>query len=201
MPVLDGVSSVAKILEFEKQNNLPHIPIVALTANAIKGDKEKFLKSGFDDYLSKPIDKKELIKKLHKLINDTRYKIPQIDKQDDLEVKTDILYDKAKIADEMELPIEFLDQLLEMFFQTSKDDLAGLKKAIEENDYPNIKDFAHSIKGASINLKMINIYEKSQEIEQNAINKKDIDYQTLYQELDTEIKNYYQLNSKVPSTN
>jgi PAS domain S-box-containing protein len=60
MPVMNGVESTKKILEYEEEKNLIHTPIVALTANAIKGDKERFLSYGMDGYLSKPIDKHEL---------------------------------------------------------------------------------------------------------------------------------------------
>ena len=69
MPVLDGVETFKQIREYEKQNNLNKIPIVALTANAIKGDKEKFIDLGMDDYLSKPINTNELIDIFKKFLN------------------------------------------------------------------------------------------------------------------------------------
>ncbi len=63
MPVMDGVSATKEILAYEKSEKLTHIPIVALTANALKGDREKFLNNGLDDYLPKPT-KEEQIKNL-----------------------------------------------------------------------------------------------------------------------------------------
>jgi PAS domain S-box-containing protein len=66
MPELDGMGATTQILDYEKEANLKHIPIVALTANALAGDKERFLAHGMDDYLSKPIDKELLKKVLHK---------------------------------------------------------------------------------------------------------------------------------------
>jgi signal transduction histidine kinase/DNA-binding response OmpR family regulator len=60
MPVLNGLEATGEIIKFEKSENLKHTPIVALTANAIKGDRERFISYGMDDYLSKPIDKSEL---------------------------------------------------------------------------------------------------------------------------------------------
>jgi CheY-like chemotaxis protein len=56
MPVLDGIAATREILELEKLESREHVPIVALTAHAIKGDRERFLKAGMDDYLPKPID-------------------------------------------------------------------------------------------------------------------------------------------------
>ena len=55
MPILGGIDATKAILELEKQEGLNHIPIVALTANALQGDREKYLAAGMDDYMSKPI--------------------------------------------------------------------------------------------------------------------------------------------------
>ena len=56
MPVLDGVEATKEILAYEEEKKKQHIPIVALTANALTGDREKYLKAGINDYLSKPIE-------------------------------------------------------------------------------------------------------------------------------------------------
>jgi len=60
MPVLGGIEATHKIIEFEEKNRKRHIPIVALTANALSGDKEKYMEEGMDNYLSKPIDLERL---------------------------------------------------------------------------------------------------------------------------------------------
>ncbi len=65
MPVMDGVTATKAILEYEEKNNLPHVPVIALTANALKGDREKFLNDGFDEYLPKPITQKDILELLH----------------------------------------------------------------------------------------------------------------------------------------
>ena len=60
MPNLNGIEATKRILEIEKEKNLKHTPIIALTANALKGDREKFLEAGMDEYLTKPINKEKL---------------------------------------------------------------------------------------------------------------------------------------------
>jgi len=61
MPIMSGVEATKKILEYEKENSLEHTPIVALTANVIESDKDKYLNSGMDRYLKKPIEVEELV--------------------------------------------------------------------------------------------------------------------------------------------
>ena len=60
MPVMDGLEAARTIRDLEKESKMGHIPIIAVTANAMKGDREKFLASGMDDYLPKPLKRKAL---------------------------------------------------------------------------------------------------------------------------------------------
>jgi signal transduction histidine kinase/ActR/RegA family two-component response regulator len=66
MPILNGIEAFYEIREYEENQSLNPIPVVALTANAIKGDREKFISLGMNDYLSKPINLDELEKILQK---------------------------------------------------------------------------------------------------------------------------------------
>ncbi len=70
MPIMDGVEATHSILEYEQKNELQHIPIVALTANALKGDRERFLNEGLDEYVSKPIEMNELLYVVNKFLAD-----------------------------------------------------------------------------------------------------------------------------------
>ena len=64
MPGMNGVEVMKKLREDKKFNT----PIVVLTADAVKGQKEKYLSEGYDDYMSKPIDKQELSRILKKFL-------------------------------------------------------------------------------------------------------------------------------------
>jgi len=68
MPNMNGIEATKNILLIEKERNLEHTPIIALTANALKGDRERFLEAGMDEYLSKPINKNILSEKLNEVL-------------------------------------------------------------------------------------------------------------------------------------
>lgn len=68
MPIMGGIEATKEILSFEKKAQQKHIPIVALTANALEGDKEKYLGAGMDAYLAKPMNVDELKKVLANFI-------------------------------------------------------------------------------------------------------------------------------------
>ena len=70
MPVMDGIEATHEILDYEEDEELAHIPIVALTANALKGDRERFLGEGMDEYITKPIETTELLYILNKFLSD-----------------------------------------------------------------------------------------------------------------------------------
>ena len=69
MPIMGGVESTHSILEYEKENGEAHIPIIALTANALPGDKEKYMSEGMDDYATKPLDVKMIEKLIRQYCN------------------------------------------------------------------------------------------------------------------------------------
>jgi len=65
---MDGVEATEKIREWELENNVQfRVPIIAMTANTLKSDKELFMASGMDDYLSKPFVVEELIRVLNRI--------------------------------------------------------------------------------------------------------------------------------------
>jgi CheY-like chemotaxis protein len=77
MPEMDGFEATRQIRKIEKQSKEPgHIPIVALTANAMKGDRERFLEAGMDDYLTKPVKREALAKTISAFIeNDSKKEV------------------------------------------------------------------------------------------------------------------------------
>ena len=60
MPIMDGLTAL-KIIREQEQKLQKHTPIIALTANSINGDRERYIDEGMDNYLSKPFDRNQLI--------------------------------------------------------------------------------------------------------------------------------------------
>jgi signal transduction histidine kinase/CheY-like chemotaxis protein len=76
MPNLNGIEAAKQIMQFEKERDLIHTPIVALTANALKGDRERFLDAGMDEYMTKPVDKNRLLEIFHLFLGNNSNSIP-----------------------------------------------------------------------------------------------------------------------------
>jgi len=64
MPNMNGLEATHEIITYEKDNKLEHTPIIALTGNAVDGDRERLMAAGMDEYLNKPIDKEKLYKQI-----------------------------------------------------------------------------------------------------------------------------------------
>ena len=68
MPIMNGIEAAKHIREIEKEQSLTPTPIIAVTANALTGDKEKFIDAGMDEYISKPFSEDDIFAVLHKFI-------------------------------------------------------------------------------------------------------------------------------------
>jgi len=80
MPVMGGVEASQKIIVYEKDAGLTHVPLIALTADALPGDREKYILAGMDDYATKPLDTDALTRIIsaHCSLNDNKQKQSQI---------------------------------------------------------------------------------------------------------------------------
>ena len=146
MPIMDGIEATQEILEFEKEENLPHTPIIAVTANVLKGDKEKFIGAGMDDYISKPIDKKELLR----VLEETAKNKPVTESKDEQKKEKNII-----IASESSFLISYLKEILNTEF-TAATNIKELEKALKK-DAKNIVIIEEDFNNADINALISNI--------------------------------------------
>ena len=69
MPIMNGIESTKHIREIEKETQITATPIIAVTANALTGDKEKFIEAGMNDYIPKPYSEEDIVKVLQKYLS------------------------------------------------------------------------------------------------------------------------------------
>ncbi len=75
MPDIDGYAATKLIRQWEKKNKIKPVPIIAMTANALKGDREKCLETGMDDYLAKPVSREKLLEKINMWMKKTQKEV------------------------------------------------------------------------------------------------------------------------------
>lgn len=152
MPILDGIEAFKQIREYEKQENLKQIPIVALTANAIKGDKEKFLNLGMNDYLSKPINTNELNNVFNKYL-----KVK--------EKKQETIIDIDEISKKLGIDKNIASMIVNNFLKSIPKELKELEEAILQNNIVEISQKAHYIKNSCLNMNLENVCKLLQKLE------------------------------------
>ena len=164
MPIMNGNEAVKKILKYEKLKSLLHTPISALTANVIKGDKERGLLSGFDAFLGKPINIKDLERIFLTYLKVDSSK--KLNKNGKLKINFKIEgVDTISLTKELMLSHEELTMLLDLFIKKMKKQLPELQNAIKIRDYHKIALAAHNIKGSSGNfrIKLLQTYASKME--------------------------------------
>ncbi|WP_211227851.1 PAS domain S-box protein [Spirochaeta cellobiosiphila] len=178
MPEMDGEEATQLIIEYERKAKQQHCPIIALTAHAIKGDKERFMNIGMDDYLSKPIEMESLVMIVQKYLS--------VENQGDK-------LNRQETAKVLGISIETLDLLFQEFISRKKEFIDDLGSAIEHEDLDQVHMIAHKLKGLALNLRLDDIGSIASEIELAAKNKEDLEYDKLFGLLQSE----YQIIEKM----
>jgi two-component system sensor histidine kinase/response regulator len=143
MPEMSGFEVTAAIRERERGTG-KHIPIVAVTAHAMKGDMEKCLEAGMDSYLTKPINSAELFEVIAKVSGKPRNSYELLAPQ---ELNEPVL-DKPALMNQVGGDGKFVRQLADLFLTESQDQLSALEKFLEKRDADGIARCAHRLKGS-----------------------------------------------------
>jgi HPt (histidine-containing phosphotransfer) domain-containing protein len=160
MPEMDGFEATKLIREKEKTTGV-HLPIIAMTAHAMKGDREQCLAAGMDQYISKPIQREELFAAIERLGPATQ-SIPLSTTSGSESPKTlDIPAALARVDGSMEL----LRELAGLFCADSAQLLSKLREAIERQDAQAVESTAHSLKGAVGNFGAMPAFEAALRLE------------------------------------
>ncbi len=149
MPEMDGYEATAELRR--RENGGRHIPVIAMTANAMQGDKEKCLAAGMDDYLSKPVNAPELQEVLALWVS------PVLQQDDEKRVENDRakpgdILDASVLASFRELQAQgnpgLVAELIELFIRDTPSRINALREAIPRKDRDALEQEAHSLKGS-----------------------------------------------------
>ena len=173
MPNMDGFQATKKIREMEKDGN--HIPIIAVTANAMRGDKEECLAAGMDDYISKPFKMEEIYKILLKYFKNVED--VDLNETEDLFLKETLqlaLFDKTSFMSRLVNDKDFALQVIDEIEKTLPKRIDELNTAFLEQNYEKLAWSSHSIKGVAAYLSSERIRILSEKIEKMSKNHDEI---------------------------
>jgi len=131
MPEMDGFEAAEKIREIEKNSSdADHIPIIALTANAMKGDRERFIDAGMDDYLTKPVKREALAQAIALFMGDKKK----------IEIDKDEILDLDEVIQIAHGNKELIKECFDKFVQSYPEEVIKIEEAV------NAEDFAKALK-------------------------------------------------------
>jgi len=194
MPVMDGYAATKRRRSAEAARGLPRIPIIAMTANAMIGDREKCLDAGMDDYLSKPINRGVLTETLHRWIKPrppveaaeaTRPKLTSVPTSPGRLTPAEAVAASEAAAgaaaaaarssspainmdvveDLREIMGAEFDALVQVFLEDAPKSLSKLEQAAAANDNDGLVGPAHSLKSTSANLGAMELSAQAKHIE------------------------------------
>ncbi|MEO6687007.1 MAG: PAS domain S-box protein, partial [Dyadobacter sp.] len=182
MPEMNGYEATAAIRDLEGEN---HVPIIALTAGNVKGEKEKCLEAGMDDFVTKPFVEDMIWQVLNKFVglDSTQNKQKQI-------VETSVTnsnhFDIETLNTMYMNDKEFIRELLDLTIEGLNDNLLDLKKSFSNEDLMAIKAFGHKLKGSSSSAYLNHVAEISGLLEHLVVFDKTV-IENLLTELENEI--------------
>ncbi len=184
MPIMDGFEATHQIRLFENETGIDRITIIALTANAMQGDREKCLNAGMDDYLAKPYTSKSLFNTLSQWLtvvpnfsDETSEKIikekvessnPSTDEiiTKDFGIQTAII-DTIKFEETMKMMGENVGLLIDAFTESGTKNIAEMKIQLPSDDFEGLRNSFHALKGSSSALGIQKLYEVCKEAEEH----------------------------------
>jgi len=172
MPELDGYDTTKAIRNGEGKAIHVDIPIIAMTANAMKGDKEKCLAAGMNDYATKPVDSVVLLEKLNHWLNNKNHEDEEstnnktvdsaIEKReekpdlveaspDNLPIET-VVWQKQEFLQRIRHNEKIATKLISLFLEDSPALISKIITAIEQKQHQEVLDCSHKLKGSTKNL-------------------------------------------------
>jgi two-component system sensor histidine kinase/response regulator len=167
MPEMDGFEATRLIRDKEREHG-GHIPVVAMTAHAMKGDRERCLAAGMDDYLSKPIREERLFSVIEGLANGlqdgNKAKPPFI--IGDIHPKAQDVFDFSKAMKTVNGDEALFNEITALFLESAADNLSKIRKGILNKDAGVVEHAAHNLKGSVANFGAKRAFDAAYRLEQ-----------------------------------
>jgi len=157
MPEMDGYESTGNIRNPKSKVMNHDIPVIAMTANALKGDREKCLEAGMNDYISKPVDPNELNEVIMRFIKSEppAGRSPEGLNKDRAEKRT--IFDKEGALKRLMGDEDLVAEILTAYLGDMPGQLSSLETALENKDMEAVRRIGHTVKGASANIGAIKV--------------------------------------------
>jgi signal transduction histidine kinase/CheY-like chemotaxis protein len=159
MPEVDGIEATVVIRAKEKETH-KHLPVIAMTAHAMKGDRERCLEAGMDGYVSKPIRVQELIEIIDSTVLGDHKPAVGVSGSIDEDV-----IDWLGVITHLEGDVDLLREIAGMFLAQCPELVARVREAVERGDPVEIERAAHTIKGSVGNFAAKAAFEAAQKLE------------------------------------
>ncbi|MBK9145066.1 MAG: response regulator [Candidatus Melainabacteria bacterium] len=157
MPGMDGYQATREIRRIEQKEGRKRLPIVAMTANALPGDREKCINAGMDDYITKPFDPAELAEIVRKWSPDAKAEPKAVPGNDSPALDREQLMSR--------FGPEKSAKLVEVFITDTSKRMHNLKTFVDTLDFDNLARQAHAIKGASSMIYATSLSERARDLE------------------------------------
>jgi len=192
MPEMDGYETTKNIRRGTAGEHYKMIPIIAMTANSMQGDKRKCIDAGMNDYIPKPIEADVLAKKLSHWLQYTRPEKTVKDQAvlNKLNQSTIKVWDKDAAIKRLMGNQKLLATLVEMFVEDIPKKLSELHKMVTDNDISGVRHTAHTIKGIAANLSGMTLQNATEELEVAAINNNSSNFKQFVSNIEKEINKF-----------
>ena len=166
MPEMDGLTATRKIREREEQTR-SHVPIIAMTAHAMTGDRERCLDAGMDGYVSKPISATRLEQAINAVFFEggTGLKAPAKLQKEDSMATHSFDWDQAVALERVGGDEALLREIVTIFLDDIPRHMSSLSRAIAEEDSESVERVAHSLKGEMGYLGLSGLLHQAHELE------------------------------------